>query len=140
MIEDLTCPDGEVCDLDMKKCVIVTDKDIIVPITIGDMILNIKGSNNIVETLKQKIRALQPVKEVSSVESKSVEQESEIEEPSVEEEKIVPLIKTKNPTLEEIVEKMRDISGSKSVTTSNQQKVKVLQKKALEKLRKCAGI
>ena len=140
MIEDLTCPDGEVCDLDMKKCVIVTDKDIIVPITIGDMILNIKGSNNIVETLKQKIRALQPVKEVSSVESKSFEQESEIEEPSVEEEKIVPLIKTKNPTLEEIVEKMRDISGSKSATTSNQQKVKVLQKKALEKLRKCAGI
>jgi hypothetical protein len=43
-------------------------------------------------------------------------------------------------SLEEILEKMKSISGTKSATTSNQQKIKSLEKKALDKLRKCAGI
>jgi hypothetical protein len=127
MIDDLSCPNGEVCDLNAKRCVQVTDKDIVVPITIGDMIISIKGSNNIVEALKQKIRALQPKEEVIEVEEKVIMKEK-------------PLISQKNPTLEEIIESMKNISGSRNVTTSNQQKVKALEKKALDKLRKCAGI
>jgi hypothetical protein len=139
LIDDLSCPDGEVCDLNIKKCVSVTDKDIIVPITIGDMIINIKGSNNIVDTLKRKIRALQPqitelVEDSISSEEKEVEIQSQISEDTKS------FIPQKNPTLEEILEKMKSISGTKSATTSNQQKIKSLEKKALDKLRKCAGL
>jgi len=132
LIDDLSCPDGEVCDLNIKKCVSVTDKDIIVPITIGDMIINIKGSNNIVDTLKRKIRALQPP--ITESDEKEVEIQSQISE---ETKSFIP---QKNPTLEEILEKMKSISGTKSATTSNQQKIKSLEKKALDKLRKCAGL
>ena len=129
-IQDLRCDDGMVCNLDKKQCVVATDDDVVVPITIGSTVINVIGSNNILNALKEKIMRAK-VKELPTYEYK--EEMSDIKVGSV------PIVKSERPSLEDVVKGLKSISGNRNLTT-NQQKIKVLERQAAQMLKKCVGL
>lgn len=121
IIADLTCDDGMLCNIETKMCQVPTESDVIVPITVGESIINVIGSTNIINTLKQKIMSATR-KDVSVSESKPFRVQS--------------LVKSERATLEDVVRGLKTISGTGS-TTIKQSKIKLLEQQAKEKLRKC---
>ena len=159
--EDLICPEGESCDILGGVCRIAEDDDIVEEVMINDVLIKVIGAENIVNALKEKIKSSieqkpEQVKEEEpeqikeeepeQVKEEEPEQIKEEEPEQVKEEepepiKEEPIFKTEKPSLEEIVKGIKSISsGGKSSVTSNQKKLKVAQQKAIERLRKCAGL
>ena len=124
IIANLTCDDGMLCNVETKMCQVPQSDDVIVPITVGDSIINVIGTTNIINTLKQKI--------LDATRRDKVEEE-EIKIPVPKKEK---LVKTERPTLDDVVKGLKTISGVSS-TTMKQSKIKLLEQQAKEKLRRC---
>ena len=92
--------------------------------------INVIGSNNILNALKEKIMRAK-VKELPTYEYK--EEMSDIKVGSV------PIVKSERPSLEDVVKGLKSISGNRNLTT-NQQKIKVLERQAAQMLKKCVGL
>jgi hypothetical protein len=122
IIANLSCDDGMLCNVETKMCEVPKSDDVIVPITVGDSIINVIGTTNIINTLKQKIL------------------DATRKDKVVEKEIVIPvtrtLVKTERPTLEDVVKGLKTISGAGS-TTMKQSKIKLLEQQAKEKLRRC---
>ena len=158
--QDLECPDGEVCDLVKGVCRIAEEDDIVEEIMVDDIAIKVIGSENIINTLKEKIISSQveisaspleeeqPVVDLSNEVQTSIPEviQEEIIEPEVSleiEEKVpepMPTVKVETPSLEDIVKNIKEITTEKKSVTTTQQKLKVAQQKAIERLRKCAGL
>ncbi len=155
-VQDLQCPDGEVCDLVKGVCRIAEEDDTVEEININDVIVKVIGSENIINTLKEKIKSSQVVetepeplveikKEEPIIEVEKEEPLIEVEEePIIEEEKVVepslPTVQVETPKLEDIIKGIKEITTEKKVATTTQQKLKVAQQKAIQRLRECAGL
>jgi len=122
IIANLSCDDGMLCNVETKMCEVPKSDDVIVPITVGDSIINVIGTTNIINTLKQKIL--------------DATRKDKVEEKEI----VIPvtrtLVKTERPTLEDVVKGLKTISGAGS-TTMKQSKIKLLEQQAKEKLRRC---
>ena len=148
-IQDLECPKGEVCDLVKGVCRIAEEDDTVEEIIINDVAVKVIGSENIINVLKEKIISsqvqpepeikLEEVKEEPVIELEEVKEEPVIELEEVKEEPM-PTVKVETPSLEDIVKNIKEITTEKKSVTTTQQKLKVAQQKAIERLRKCAGL
>ena len=62
----------------------------------------------------------------------------------IEEEKVaepsLPTVQVETPKLEDIIKGIKEITTEKKVATTTQQKLKVAQQKAIQRLRECAGL
>ncbi len=141
--KDLMCNEGEVCNLDMSMC--VPESEAVEPVeelTIGGMLVKVSGSNNILEKLKQKI-----IKSGGSIAVEEPVVEKIIEEPVVEnvveEEKAEDVFESNipgvRPTLEAIISGIKTITKSTPIV-SEQTKIKIANRKCLERIAACAGI
>jgi hypothetical protein len=135
--KDLMCGEGQVCNLDISMCVPENEvEEPIEELTIGGMLIKVAGSNNILEKLKQKI--MKSGGSIPIVEEPVLEEEVVVEEEPAEDvfESRIPGVR---PTLETIIAGIKSISKSTSIV-SEQSKIKIANKKCLERIAACAGI
>jgi hypothetical protein len=135
---DLVCPEGEVCDIDKQVCKITNNFS---EIKIGDNVVKVSGKDEVINKIKDRIMELSS----SDVELKEkVVEEEKVEEEIVEEEPVKvsfdkPLIRSEVRPLGEIVNSLKNILSKKPITSA-QNKIKIADRNAMNKLAKCAGV
>ncbi len=160
-LSDIKCPDDLVCNLTTKVC--IEEKDAVEPVeelTIGGMLVKVTGENNIIKALREKI--LKSGGEIPTEEPVKEPVEEPVKEPIVQKEEVIiesvvkpleevieqeepandvftSLIPGKRPSLEDIVSGIKSITKSVGVTSA-QSRIKVAERKCLERIAACAGI
>jgi hypothetical protein len=167
--QDLMCDEGDVCDLDTSKCIPEIEAiEPVEELTIGGVLLKVTGKNKIVQALKEKIYRAGgeiPVVEEEVVSHELPEPSYIREEPAIvkeevkmeEEVKVIEKslsemieeskahdvfasnIPNKRPTLEEIVRGIDSIKRETSIV-SPQTKIRVAEKRCIDRIAMCAGI
>ncbi len=141
--QSLMCGEGEVCNVEIGECIPEKDADYVEELTLGGMIVKLTGKNKIIDALKQKIIRMKeiPVQEEPKEKETIEEVIKEIDTFEEEEEKgpFISRIPSERPTLEQIIKGIKTIAGTKP-TTNSQNRIRIAEMKAIEKIRMCVGI
>jgi predicted nucleic acid-binding Zn-ribbon protein len=126
MEDDLKCKDDMVCDVDNKKCI---ESEEYTEIMINNKKIKVSGKDEVIDMITAKIASLTlPSEEV-------VEEEKEI----VVERKTEQIVPVDRKSLDSIVNTLSNILIKKPMTTA-QSKIRMADRKASDKIAKCAGL
>ena len=126
----LVCGEGEVCNVDTRECIPVNEAEYIEDMTIGGMMVRVTGKNEIIKAIKDKI--LSQIKTNVIEEIEHIDDEDEIQT-------FASVIPAQRPSLQQVIQGIKQITGSK-IITSAQNKIRVAEQAAIQRIAMCAGI
>jgi hypothetical protein len=129
MEDDLKCKDDMVCDVDNKKCI---ESEEYTEIMINNKKIKVSGKDEVIDMITAKIASL-------TLPDGEEEKELEEEEPVIEERKTEQIVPVDRKSLDSIVNTLSNILIKKPTTTA-QSKIRMADRKASDKIAKCAGL
>lgn len=129
MEDDLKCKDDMVCDVDNKKCI---ESEEYTEIMINNKKIKVSGKDEVIDMITAKIASL-------TLPDGEEEKEIEEEEPVIEERKTEQIVPVDRKSLDSIVNTLSNILIKKPTTTA-QSKIRMADRKASDKIAKCAGL
>jgi len=129
MEDDLKCKDDMVCDVDNKKCI---ESEEYTEIMINNKKIKVSGKDEVIDMITAKIASL-------TLPDGEEEKELEEEEQVIEERKTEQIVPVDRKSLDSIVNTLSNILIKKPTTTA-QSKIRMADRKASDKIAKCAGL
>jgi hypothetical protein len=124
MAQDLSCDNGQICDINVKECVNITPEEPYEEIYIGNKLLKLKGSDNIINVLKDQIVLIK--------EKERIVQEEQ------QKKKILEIKQKDKPSLMDIVTQAKKLSSTSILDSKvSSQQLNIANKEMLEKIKKC---